>query len=144
MPGQARQDLDRVTQVIEPAEEQSETGGDTTNYWLFTKGALERLFQRTGWDLLRLDESGCAAAAEPDRASRDKRVFCLLRSALADPWYRVTPDSGLFEPENGWRWTAARLVFTVEPHHQRPTGFELDFAIHASALQPASALTLRT
>lgn len=57
-----------------------EANNDPTNFWIFSKVALLRLFGRTGWDVLDLATFGDTTASDPTSPDRDERAFALLRS----------------------------------------------------------------
>ncbi|MGH3627758.1 MAG: class I SAM-dependent methyltransferase [Sciscionella sp.] len=61
----------------------SEANNDSTNYWIFSKAALLRLFARTGWDVLDFMTVGCTEGSDPASPDRDERAFALLRSRVA-------------------------------------------------------------
>ncbi len=60
-----------------------ETNYDSTNYWIFSKAGLLRLFERTGWQVCSWKHFGNLKDSDPASTKGDERVFCLLKSTLA-------------------------------------------------------------
>ena len=61
-----------------------ETNNDPTNYWIFSRAGLTRLFERTGWTVCDSKHFGNTTNSDPASQEGDERAFCLLRS-LAFP-----------------------------------------------------------
>jgi hypothetical protein len=59
-----------------------ECNNDATNYWIFSKPGLERILDRTGWDILAFHCFGDTENSNPRDGSHDERYFCLLKSRL--------------------------------------------------------------
>jgi tRNA (mo5U34)-methyltransferase len=57
--------------------------GDATNYWIFTRFALLRLFDRTGWEVLDFITVGDQDRSDPHSAAHDERAFALLKTRIA-------------------------------------------------------------
>jgi tRNA (mo5U34)-methyltransferase len=57
-----------------------ETNNDPTNYWILSPTGLERLAQRTGWDVLARLNVGNTTASDPATPENDERMLMLLRS----------------------------------------------------------------
>ena len=62
-----------------------EANNDPTNYWIFTLAGLERLVDRTGWEIIDRYNVGNTGTSEPTTAAGDERMFLLLRNRLALP-----------------------------------------------------------
>jgi tRNA (mo5U34)-methyltransferase len=58
-----------------------ETNNDATNYWILSPKGLERLVERTGWQMLDRLSVGNVDASDPTTPENDQRMFALLRSA---------------------------------------------------------------
>jgi tRNA (mo5U34)-methyltransferase len=59
-----------------------ETNNDSTNYWIFSKAGLERLLNRSGWDVCAYQHFGNTVDSDPASAEGDERAFCLLKSRI--------------------------------------------------------------
>lgn len=57
----------------------TEANNDATNYWMFTKAGLERLCDRTGWDILSWRQLGDTLMSNPMDNDRDERAFAILK-----------------------------------------------------------------
>jgi SAM-dependent methyltransferase len=57
-----------------------EANNDPTNFWVFTNSGLQRLLERTGWEILDYTTFGNTDASDPATAAGDERAFCYLRS----------------------------------------------------------------
>jgi len=57
-----------------------EVNADPTNYWIFTPAGLDRLAERTGWEILDRHETGAVGESDPVSPEGDERAFRLLRS----------------------------------------------------------------
>ncbi|QGK71754.1 methyltransferase domain-containing protein [Allosaccharopolyspora coralli] len=60
----------------------SEANNDATNFWIFSATGLERLFERTGWEVVDFTTVGCEHDSDPCTQDRDERAFALLRSRV--------------------------------------------------------------
>ncbi len=60
-----------------------ETNNDPTNFWIFSPAGLERLVDRTGWDVLERRNVGDTADSDPATPEHDERMLMLLRSRQA-------------------------------------------------------------
>jgi hypothetical protein len=60
---------------------QTETNNDPTNNWIFSRAGLERIIQRSGWEVLARLYAGDTVASDPSSPDHDERAFMLLRSA---------------------------------------------------------------
>jgi tRNA (mo5U34)-methyltransferase len=58
----------------------SESNGDATNWWIFSKTGLLRLFERSGWDVVISKQVGDLHDSNPHEMAHDERFFALLRS----------------------------------------------------------------
>jgi tRNA (mo5U34)-methyltransferase len=57
-----------------------ETNNDPTNFWILSPTGLERLVERTGWDILDQINVGNTANSDPAIPENDERMLMLLRS----------------------------------------------------------------
>jgi len=57
-----------------------ELNRDPTNFWIFTRSGLERLFARTGWRVVSSISVGDTRSSDPVSMDHDERVFALLES----------------------------------------------------------------
>lgn len=57
-----------------------ECNNDPTNYWIFSRTGLERLLNRTGWEILASRCFGDTENSNPRDLNHDERYFCLLRN----------------------------------------------------------------
>lgn len=82
--------------------DEDEFGGDSTNYWLFSPRAVERLCRRCGWRTMASTTAG----------TDDKRLYSFLERR--DILTNGVVHDGLYEPEewNEWRW--ARRKFRID------------------------------
>lgn len=58
----------------------SELNNDATNYWVFSEKAILRLFERTGFEVVKSKCVGDTASSIPHDMNHDERFFALLRS----------------------------------------------------------------
>jgi len=58
----------------------SELNNDATNYWVFSEKAILRLFERTGFEVVKSKCVGDTASSVPHDMNYDERFFALLRS----------------------------------------------------------------
>lgn len=58
----------------------TEANNDSTNYWIFSKKGLERLFERTGWEITEMFTVGDKKNSNPSDQHHDERAFALLKS----------------------------------------------------------------
>ncbi len=63
----------------------TESNNDATNYWVFTRAGLERIFDRTGWRVIAIRTVGDTITSNPQDASHDERAFALLHNYAFDP-----------------------------------------------------------
>lgn len=66
-----------VGYLVSPAE----TNNDSTNYWIFSKAGLLRLFERTGWEVCAFQHFGNVNDSDPASSAGDERAFCVLKSS---------------------------------------------------------------
>ncbi len=59
-----------------------ELNNDPTNFWIFTESGLNRIFQRTGWDVVGFRTVGDTVASTPNDNAHDERAFAVLRSKV--------------------------------------------------------------
>jgi hypothetical protein len=57
-----------------------ETNSDPTNFWILSPAGLERLAERTGWEVLARANVGNTVASDPSAPENDERMLMLLRS----------------------------------------------------------------
>lgn len=57
-----------------------ETNNDPTNFWILSPAGLERLVERTGWDVLDQINVGNTTDSDPATPENDERMLMLLRS----------------------------------------------------------------
>ena len=60
----------------------TELNNDPTNYWVFTPRGIERLVERTGWEMVSSLNLGDTVTSVPDSNDGDERMFALLRSTV--------------------------------------------------------------
>lgn len=65
-----------VAYLVSPTE----TNNDPTNFWIFSKAGLLRLFDRTGWDVCCYGHFGNVQDSDPATNAGDERAFYLLQS----------------------------------------------------------------
>ena len=90
-----------------------ETNDDCTNYWIFSRAGLMRLFERTGWRVCDSATVGAVDASDPVHAEKDERAFCLLESRNIDLDIDARLAEGWYGQEGTCRWTAQRFSFIV-------------------------------
>ena len=56
-----------------------EANDDPTNYWIFSPAGLERVLNRSGWNVLQMATFGCSERSDPVSAKRDQRIFVYCR-----------------------------------------------------------------
>ncbi len=66
-----------VAYLVDPQE----CNNDRTNYWMFTLAGLERIVDRSGWEILDSQTWG-EENSHPADTSRDQRAYMLLKSRL--------------------------------------------------------------
>ncbi len=69
---------DPVAYLLDP----DESNNDATNFWVFSYKGLERIFERTGWEIIELFSLGDTEMSNPSDPQHDERAFALLRSKL--------------------------------------------------------------
>jgi len=57
-----------------------ESNNDQTNYWIFSMKGLERIFDRTGWNITEIYSLGDTKNSNPADSNHDERAFALLES----------------------------------------------------------------
>jgi tRNA (mo5U34)-methyltransferase len=57
-----------------------ETNNDPTNFWILSPAGLERLAERTGWEVLDRLNVGDTTGSDPSTPTNDERMLMLLRS----------------------------------------------------------------
>jgi hypothetical protein len=67
-----------VAYLVSPTE----TNNDATNYWIFSYPGLQRLCDRTGWDIVDTIRLGATKDSDPASPDRDERAFLLLKSRI--------------------------------------------------------------
>jgi hypothetical protein len=77
-PWQRRTEIGRapVAYLLGP----DECNNDSTNYWIFSRAGLQRLVERTGWEVLDSISYGDRQNSNPRDADRDERAWMLLES----------------------------------------------------------------
>jgi tRNA (mo5U34)-methyltransferase len=58
--------------------EEGQSGGDPTNYWVFTEVGLRLLLKRTGWRIADFKTFGEMETSDPWTREGDRRIFCYL------------------------------------------------------------------
>lgn len=94
-----------------------ETNDDPTNYWIFSRTGLTRLFERTGWIVRDFSTIGACESSDPVHPENDERAFCLLESRHTDHNLDARLTAGWHRLEGSCRWTEKRFSFLV----QRPS-----------------------
>ena len=69
-----------VAYLVGPAE----LNNDPTNFWIFSPVGVERLAERTGWEIVSSLNRGETKTSVPDSNEGDERMFLLLRSIALD------------------------------------------------------------
>ncbi len=59
--------------------DRTESNNDATNFWIFSRAGLLRLFDRTGWEVLAFKTVGDTVQSNPRDNDHDERAFALLR-----------------------------------------------------------------
>jgi tRNA (mo5U34)-methyltransferase len=62
-----------------------ESNNDSTNYWIFSYKGLQRIFERTGWEITEMRSLGDTVASNPADTEHDERAFALLKSKNFKP-----------------------------------------------------------
>lgn len=62
-----------------------ESNNDSTNYWIFSYKGLQRIFERTGWEITEMNSVGDTQASNPTDMEHDERAFALLKSKNFKP-----------------------------------------------------------
>lgn len=57
-----------------------ESNNDATNYWIFSLKGLERIFDRSGWEIMEMYTVGDTTQSNPSDQHHDERAFALLKS----------------------------------------------------------------
>ena len=65
-----------LTYLLNPTE----LNNDPTNYWVFSETAILRLFERTGFEVLKFKCVGDVNKSRPNDMQHDERLFALLKS----------------------------------------------------------------
>ncbi len=92
---------------------ETELNGDDSNYWIFSPVALERLFERSHWNVLSTFGAGVSPDSDPVSLERDERVFYLLESRYG--LKNVEFGLGWHSVEgSGWRWTERCFAGTLK------------------------------
>lgn len=60
-----------------------ECNNDSSNFWIFSETGLQRILDRTGWEILDINTVGDVENSNPAEADRDERAFVLARSVHA-------------------------------------------------------------
>lgn len=120
---------------------ETELNNDNSNYWIFSRSCLQKLFQRTNWKILNVLCTGDRRASDPVSPEHDERAFYLLQSQWS--FSDLTLGVGWHAPEaNGWRWTERLFRVTVPPA-SGTTLFRLELFLPEPLLAHASGkLTL--
>jgi len=91
---------------------EDELNRDDSNFWIFSNAGLRRLFERTGWEVLRSFHAGDTTCSDPVHPDHDERAFCLLKSHYGLSHLELL--EGWYEPAgSGWRWTSPRFSALV-------------------------------
>ena len=62
----------------------TEINNDPTNWWIFTESCLEKIFERTHWNIVCKQIVGEEKKSTPDDPHKDCRYFCLLKNKKHD------------------------------------------------------------
>jgi hypothetical protein len=120
-----------------------ELNADITNFWIFTEPGLRRILSRSGWEVRGLVTTGCCEPSDPITAAGDQRAYCMARSRVLDPAWRVRLGAGWHDLEDqSWRWTGRRFSFSVyldQPACVRR--LELDFIVPPAQLDRLGPIT---
>jgi tRNA (mo5U34)-methyltransferase len=93
---------------------------DPTNFWFFSEAGIERLLDRSGWDIAAKNITGDGI---------DDRYFCLAESRITKKLPTIRLLDGWHLIENGaWRWTK-RCFGAVLENPPDATQFQLRFRI---------------
>lgn len=60
-----------------------ECNNDATNYWIFSRAGLERILQRTGWQVRRMITAGDTETSNPSDTDHDERAYVVAESVHA-------------------------------------------------------------
>lgn len=93
-----------------------EFNNDSTNYWVFSETALQRLLRRTGWEVRAISRCESRERGARKASILVDRVFCLIESEVTR---RFTQDVECLRgwhniEEPGWRWTEQRFSVAVQ------------------------------
>lgn len=121
-----------------------ETNDDQTNYWIFSRTALFRLFERTGWFPRAHFLRGCMENADPVAPDADQRIFLLLKSRRRYANVHARPLQGWHPAEeDSWRWTAKRFAIEVVlPHGGVTREFALKFLVADAIIQASGEIKI--
>jgi len=121
-----------------------EVNNDPSNYWVFTEAGLKRLLARTRWEvcdwLVAQPEVGPQATFWEKR----ERVFCLLRSQMAEPGATTRLLSGWHNLEEWtWRWTERKFSASLPvPRRSGTAALTLKFVLPELLLERLGSVTL--
>ncbi|MGO8971232.1 MAG: methyltransferase domain-containing protein [Myxococcaceae bacterium] len=60
----------------------TECNNDSTNYWIFSYAGLNRILERTNWEVLDAGRFGSTGYSDPASGDGDERAFLLVRSRV--------------------------------------------------------------
>lgn len=121
---------------------ETDENADPTNFWLLTPQCLERLLQRTGWEILA---SRIAPEAGARAAFSGGRMFVLAKARTLDPLAGLDAPFGWHElEENRYRWTERRFGFHIAvPSNRHGVGVRLQVLWPEVSLARFGSLEIR-
>jgi hypothetical protein len=114
--------------------DEHELNRDETNYFIFTKPALEVMLRRCYWRVENSISVG-STHSDPVRRDRDERIFCLMESTY-DRLAKLELEEGWYEAEgSGWRWTQQEFSLSVSVPRGRTHTLEMQVFTPAGLLE---------
>jgi SAM-dependent methyltransferase len=114
--------------------DEHELNWDDSNYFIFTKPALQVMLRRCYWRVENSISIG-STHSDPVRQDRDERIFCLLESTY-DRFANIELGEGWYEVEgSGWRWTQQEFSFSVSVPRGRTHTLEMQVFTPAGLLE---------
>ncbi len=121
LPGGAEVGGESVAYLVDA----DELNGDDSNFWIFTRPALERLLKRSHWRVLRSLELPGLQGSDPVAADRDERVFCFAESHFGMRHLEDLSGWRAAEGGAGWRWVEPEFSFGI-----RGAGRRLEMTVY--------------
>lgn len=120
-----------------------ELNDDATNYWVFSHKGLTTLLERTHWEVCASITAGDSKTSDPISESRDERIFCLLRSRLADRSDPVELLTGWHDlEEGGFRWVQRKFSLRVTGE-RGASGLSIECYVPALVIDEFRGVTIR-